>query len=226
MSPLQSTTRLLPIAGQPMTFPMKDTFPQISFCRLEQYSSRRFRQAMQIYLAEFPRDSRLSIDRIRILLEEGNYQLLVAEEKEQVLGFALIWLSRRPAFVHLDYLAVEARWKRKGIGTALYRWLIKHLHDFSPRASLVTLEVDAELIAFYQRSQTRLLCDTPYLFPGPLGPVPMQLMAYDAQGRCELDQKTVRGVMRALYCGLHGRQPTDPSLRSCLLQVPVKVFLT
>jgi ribosomal protein S18 acetylase RimI-like enzyme len=209
-----------------MTFTMNDAFPGFSFCRIEQYRSQRFRQAMRIYLAEFPRDSRLAIDRIRTLLREGNYQLIVAEKNRQVLGFALIWICRSPVFVHLDYIAVMREWKGKGIGTALYRWLMTHLPDFSPRARLLTLEVEDDLISFYQRSQTRLLRDLSYQFPGPLGPVPMHLMVHDAQGRTELDRRTVRGVMRALYCGLHRRKPTDPLLRSCLTQVPAKVSLT
>jgi GNAT superfamily N-acetyltransferase len=209
-----------------MTFTMNDAFPGFSFCRIEQYSSHRFRQAMRIYLKEFPRDSRLSIDRIRTLLKEGNYQLIVAEKNGQVLGFALIWICRSPAFVHLDYIAVEQKWKGKGIGTALYRWLITHVPDFSPRARLLTLEVEDDLIAFYQRSQTRLLHNLSYQFPGPLGPIPMHLMVHDAQGRTELDRRIVRGVMRALYCGLHRRKPTDPLLHWCLRQVPAKVSLT
>jgi ribosomal protein S18 acetylase RimI-like enzyme len=209
-----------------MTFFMNNTLPHFSFCRIEQYSSHRFRQAMQIYLAEFPRDSRLSIDRIRTLLREGNYQLIIAEKNGQVLGFALIWICRSPAFVHLDYIAVAREWKGKGIGTALYRWLITHLPDFSPRARLLTLEVEDDLIAFYQRSQTQLLHNLSYQFPGPLGPIPMHLMVHDAHGRAELDRRTVRGVMRALYCGLHRRKSTDPLLRSCLTQVPAKVSLT
>jgi ribosomal protein S18 acetylase RimI-like enzyme len=209
-----------------MTFIMNDAFPQFSFCRIEQYSSHRFRQAMRIYLTEFPRDSRLSIDRIRTLLREGNYQLIVAETNGWVLGFALIWICRSPTFVHLDYLAVAQEWKGKGIGTALYCWLTTHMPDFLPRARLLTLEVEDDLIAFYQRSQTRLLRNLSYQFPGPLGPVPMHLMVHDAQGRTELDQRTIRGVIRALYCGLHRRKPTDPVLRLCLTQVPAKVFLT
>lgn len=198
----------------------------MSFGRIEQYHSRRFQQAMRIYLAEFPRDSRLSIPRIRELLKERDYQLLVAEDKEQVLGFALIWICRTPTFVHVDYIAVKQEWKGKGIGTALYRWLLTHLPELSPRASLVTLEVDAPLIAFYQRSQTRLLRDVSYMFPGPLGPVPMQLMVHDAQGRTELDRRIVSGVIRALYCGLHRRTATDSLLRSCLMHIPAIVSLT
>ncbi|MGE0680790.1 MAG: GNAT family N-acetyltransferase [Candidatus Binatia bacterium] len=209
-----------------MTFSMANIRPQFSFCRIEQYSSQRFHQVMRIYLAEFPRDSRLSIDRIRTLLKEGNYQLIVVEKNGQVLGFALIWICRLPAFVHLDYLAVAREWRGKGVGTALYRWLIAQLPDFSPRARLLTLEVENDLISFYQRSQTRLLHNLLYQFPGPLGPVPMHLMVYDTQERTELDQRTVRGVMRALYGGLHRRKSTDPLLRSCLAQVPAKVSLT
>lgn len=137
-----------------------------------------------------------------------------------MLGFALLWICRKPAFVHLDYLAVAQSWKGKGVGTALYRWLIAHLQELSPQASLLTLEVDPELIAFYQRSHTRLLRDVAYWFPGPLGPVPMQLMVYDARDRAQLDRRTVQNVIRSLYCGLHRRHTRDPLLRQCLAQVP------
>ena len=205
---------------------MEITPPQILFQRVEQYHSHRFRQAMNIYLAEFSRDSRLSISRIRELLKAGDYQPLIAEERGQVMGFALIWLSRAPAFVHLDYLAVGQPWKGKGVGTALYRWLIARLRALSPRTQLLTLEVEDDLILFYQRSQTRLLREVKYLFPGPLGPVPMHLMAHDLRDRTELDRRTVQGVIHALYCGLHGREPTDPVLRQCLTQVPAQVSLT
>lgn len=197
-----------------------------SFARVTQYYSQQFLQAMSIYGAEFPPDSRLSVPRIRALLQDGSYQLTVAQQDRQVIGFALIWVSRRPVFVHLDYIAVAHEWKGEGIGTTLYRWLLARLADFHPRAQLLTLEVDDSLIGFYQRSQTKLLRDTPYLFPGPLGPVPMNLMVHDTLGRSTLDRATARGIIRGLYCGLHGRSPEDVSLQSCLKTLPAQIFLT
>ncbi|MBI3245285.1 MAG: GNAT family N-acetyltransferase [Deltaproteobacteria bacterium] len=196
------------------------------FFRVEHYYSRQFLQAMRIYGAEFPPDSRLTIARIRALLRAGSYRLIVGERDRQVTSFALVWVSRRPVFVHLDYIAVAQEWKGKGIGTALYRWLLAHLADFHPQAHLLTLEVDDSLVGFYRRSQTQLLRDTPYLFPGPLGPVPMNLMVHDVLGRSTLDRATVRGIIRGLYCGLHGRSPEDVSLHSCLKTLPAQIFLT
>lgn len=196
------------------------------FSRITRYYSQQFLQAMGIYGVEFPPDSRLSIPRIRALLQDGNYQLIVGQQNQQVVSFALIWMSRRPAFVHLDYIAVAQEWKGKGMGTALYRWLLAHRAEFHPQARLLTLEVDDSLIGFYRRSQTKLLRDTPYLFPGPLGPVPMNLMVHDVLGRATLDRATVRGIVRGLYCGLHGRSPEDVSLHSCLKNLPAQIFLT
>lgn len=210
-----------------MTNAMKISLPQLSFVRVEQYASRRFREAMRIYRAEFlSGETSLSMKRIRELLQEGSYQLLVAEDEHQVLGFALIWICRKPAFVHLDYFATVEEWKGKGIGTRLYRWLTEHLADLSPRARLLTLEVEDDLIAFYQRSDTRLLQDVPYLFPGLRGPVPMHLMVYDTLGRTTLDRATVRSVVRGLYCGLHGREARDPWLQTCLKTIPTQISLT
>lgn len=209
-----------------MTSAMKTSLPQLSFIRVEQYASRRFREAMRIYRAEFSHDTGLPVSRLFELLKEGSYQLLVAQAEQRVLGFALIWVCRNPAFVHLDYFAVVDEWKEKGIGTRLYRWLTEHLTDFSSRARLLTLEVEDDLIAFYRRSDTRLLQDVPYLFPGPRGPVPMHLMVYDTLGRTTLDRATVRSVMRGLYCGLHRRDKRDPLLQSCLKTIPAQISLT
>lgn len=205
---------------------MKQQTETITFERVKQYASRRFREAMRIYRAEFSHDTGLPIARIRALLQEGDYQLMVAQEQQQVLGFALIWVCRKPGFVHLDYFAVADTWKGKGIGTKLYRWLIAHLQEFAPRARLLTLEVEDDLIAFYRRSHTRLMQEVPYLFPGPRGPVPMHLMVYDMLNRSWLDRATVLGVIRGLYCGLHRRDARDPVLQSCLKAVPAQVSLT
>ena len=196
-----------------------------SFTRVEQYASRRFREAMQIYQAEFPAQSRLSITKIRQLLRSGKYQLFVASGGEQVVGFALLWVCKQPAFVHLDYIAVSQEKKGQGVGTLLYRWLLTHLTKLSPRASLLTLEVDDELVGFYQRSYTRVLQDVPYLFPGRQGPLPMNLMVYDILERTTLNGRLVQNVIRALYRGIHNRGENDSLLRSFLSLVPRSVSL-
>ena len=193
--------------------------------RIVHYWSRQFQEAMQIYSVEFPADSRLSVATIRTLLKGGQYQLFVTHEKGTVLGFALIWISRRPAFVHLDYIAVRQGQKGRGVGTVLYRWLTTHLQELCPRASLLTLEVDDELIPFYRRSDTNVLAQVPYLFPGRFGPLPMHLMAYDRQRRKTLPRTLVQGVIRALYRDLHHRPVRDPLLRSFLPRVPQSVRL-
>jgi ribosomal protein S18 acetylase RimI-like enzyme len=200
---------------------------RLLFTRVERYYSHGFRQAMRIYLAEFPADSRLPVSRVRSLLRAGEYQLLVAQDQDAggVLAMALIWVCGRPAFVHLDYIAVRQECKGRGIGTALYRWLVKHVQKLSPRAQLLTLEVEDDLVSFYRRSQTRILQNVPYLFPGLHGPIPMHLMVYDRQGRKTLDRALVQRLIRALYQGLHHRGADDAVLRSFISCVPQQVSL-
>jgi ribosomal protein S18 acetylase RimI-like enzyme len=208
-----------------MSNPMQQESSDFSIVRILHYWSQHFREAMQIYHAEFPVDSRLSVAKIRTLLKAGQYQLFVTQEQGTVLGFALIWISHHPAFVHLDYIAVRQEQKGRGIGTLLYRWLTAHLQELCPRASLLTLEVDDELIPFYRRSDTDILAEVPYLFPGRFGPLPMHLMVYDRQRRKTLPRTLVQGVIRALYQGLHHRPAGDPLLRSFLPRVPQSVRL-
>jgi hypothetical protein len=192
--------------------------------RIEQYHSRRFREAMRIYLTEF-HSSRLPISKIRALLKTGSYQLFVTEDTGGILALALVWVSPRPAFVHLDYLAVQHEEKGRGIGTALYRWLIGHLGEFSPRAQLLTLEVEDDLLGFYQRNQTKILQDVPYLFPARSGALPMHLMVYDRLERRTLDRADVQALIRTLYRGIHHRGADDALLRSFITHVPQRVAL-
>jgi GNAT superfamily N-acetyltransferase len=194
----------------------------LSFSRVRQYSSRHFRDAMRLYRAEFP-DTALPLTRVRQLLLSGRYQLFVAEADGTVCAFALVWVCPRPAFVHLDYMAVAQERRGRGAGTALYRWLIARLADVAPRASLLTLEVEDHLVPFYRRSGTRVLRDVPYLFPGARGPLPFNLMAHDLRGRTTLDGSVVQDIIRALYRGLHGRGGRDPVLCSFLPRVPARV---
>src|SRR5262249_573171 len=121
---------------------MKKANLVLSFSRVEHYSSRRFQEAMRLYRAEFSHDTRLPVAHVRKLLQTGAYQLFIGQAEQHVLVFALIWICQKPTFVHLDYFAVAEGWRGKGIGTTLYRWLIEHLTDFSPRAQLLTLEVE------------------------------------------------------------------------------------
>jgi len=211
-------------AAQREKFP-SNVFVPVSVMRVVHYSSRAFHDAMQIYQAEFPADSRLSLAKIRTLLKTGQYQLFISQRRREVIGFALVWISRHLAFVHLDYIAVRQDQKGQGIGTALYRWLTTHLQELRPRASLLTLEVDDELVPFYRRSGTQILHKTPYLFPGRFGPLPMHLMVYDRQHRKTLTRTFVQGIIRALYCNLHYRPANDPLLCSFLSHVPLSVQL-
>jgi|SRR6185369_1538625 GNAT superfamily N-acetyltransferase len=179
---------------------------------------------MRIYMQEFY-SSRLPIAKVRSLLKTGSYQLFVAEEAGRILAMALLWGCTRPVFVHLDYIAVSQEWKGRGIGTAFYRWLVEHLETFAPRAQLLTLEVEDELLNFYRRSQTRILHEVPYLFPASHGPLPMHLMVYDRRGRGTLAGALVQEVIRALYRGIHHRGADDALLRSFISRVPRQVTL-
>ena len=201
-----------------------DLGANLLFTRVEQYYSHRFRDAMQIYMAEFY-SSRLSISKIRSLLRTGSYQLFVGQDADRVLAMALMWACTRPAFVHLDYIAVKREWKGRSIGTAFYRWLIENIGKLSPRAQLLTLEVEDDLLDFYRRSQTRVLHDVPYLFPAPHGPIPMHLMVYDRRGRKTLGRVVVQKIIRALYRGIHNRGADDALLRSFVSCVPRRVSL-
>ena len=196
----------------------------LRFLRVDQYYSRRFREAIQIYVAEF-RSSRLPVAKIRSLLRTGSYQLFVAQDAGRVVAMVLIWVCPQPAFIHLDYIAVKRERKGQGIGTAFYRWLIDRLGKLSPRARLLTLEVEDDLLGFYRRSQTRVLHDVPYLFPAPHGPIPMHLMVYDRRGRKTLGRAVVQAIIRALYQGIHNRGPDDTLLRSFISRVPRQVLL-
>ena len=198
--------------------------PDVTFAVTTQGYSQAFQQAMQIYRAEFEAAVRLPIVKIRRLLSQGQYRLVIAQEHQAVLGMALVW-GGNPPFVHLDYLAVAHEQQGRGLGTALYRWLAQHLPQIFADATCLTLEVEDHLIPFYQRSGTKLLVGVPYLFPGPHGPVPMHLMLHDPQVGNAVPGATVKAIVAGLYQGIHGRSHNDPVLCSLLANIPEIVKL-
>jgi hypothetical protein len=136
-----------------------------------------------------------------------------------VLGFALIWISSRPAFV-LSGLHRGAQEQRTRIGTVLYRWLTAHHRGLST-CPLLTLEVEDELIPFYRRSDTNVWrkCRKPWAV-WSLADAPM---VYDRQQRRRWTAP-LSGCDSGAVPGHHQRPAADPLLRS-LLPVPQTVRL-
>lgn len=202
--------------------------------------SSTFGEVMALYRDLFRADERLSEDRIRELMDAGEMSCLVLQEKRALVAFALLFISPKDRFAHLDYFGVQRKLQNLGIGSRLLRNLLEYLKSDDRKFEWMLLEVgDDEArsderwspdrrrrIRFYERHGARRLKDVKYLFPGYDGkPIPMSLMVVPFLGQDEIVGNQVRAMITRLYTGLHRRSPEDPSLLKVLGEIPEKVSL-
>ena len=180
--------------------------------------------ALALYRSSFER-SRIPDERVRALLAEGRYRLaLVCGEDGAIHALALVARFPEERFAHLDYLATAETVRRQGHATRLVRWLVDGLK--ADGLDELTLETDDPLVAFYEARGARRLVGLPYLFPAAKhGPMPMHLMAWTPDGRAEMERARAATIVKALYCGIHGRKDPDPVLGWILARIPASVPL-
>lgn len=82
------------------------------------------------YASEFPVDERKTIEQLEMLLNKGDYQLVIAENispSDEIvrIGFAFVLKPRSFDFLWLDYLVIEKNFQSKGYGTQFFEYLIQ-----------------------------------------------------------------------------------------------------
>lgn len=193
-----------------------------------------FAELIAVYEDAFFVGERLPHDRLVELLRAGRMEAFALRDAGAVAGMALV--ARFPAFAHLDYLAVRRADRGRGVGSRVLAGVVAHLGAHAPDLALLSLEVgdDAPVpgeigadrlrrIRFYRARGAVLLANVDYLFPAyGRDPIPMNLMAFPLRDD-PITTERVGEVIHDLYVGLHGRDPTDPTLQDLLRKLPPRI---
>lgn len=145
---------------------------------------------LALYERAFPPEERVPPEEhLRELRPDSDAVLLAAEDEAgKLLGLARYDLYERAAYLY--YLAVDEAVRSLGLGSLMYREILRQLEADAPGLAAMVFEVerpdhaeDAELaerrIRFYQRLGAKLLRGIHYVqeIPGQPG-VPMHLMIH------------------------------------------------
>jgi GNAT superfamily N-acetyltransferase len=76
---------------------------------------------LRVYSASLPASERKSIDALRQMIERPEYLFLAVEDADVVVGFAIAIALAGCDAALLEYIAVDAARRGKGIGQLLFR---------------------------------------------------------------------------------------------------------
>ncbi len=132
----------------------------------------------RIYESSFPIAERKPTTCLGEMLEQKDYAILVAEIAAKVVGFAVLFMPKIAGDAALlEYMAVDAEQRGKGLGAELLRNVMATVGN---RPLLVEVETGTDLNSkrrcdFYRRNGFSRVYGFSYLLPLPLAP-PMGLM--------------------------------------------------
>lgn len=135
--------------------------------------------------AQFPPDEFYSQARMEQMLQQGDYQILLYQTQEELVGYATVYHMKRSNALWLDLLAVLPEHQNGGYGGRLFEAIFAKACQAGLQGMLLCAErVDAEdpeqaqlqirRLQFYERHGAHRL-HTDFLLPIPSGGLPMYL---------------------------------------------------
>jgi GNAT superfamily N-acetyltransferase len=198
--------------------------------RIQQIRERdkaEFDGLVRVYEASLAASERKSVASLQEMLARPEYVFLAAIENGCVIGFAIAIALMGSDAALLEYMAVDAEFRGRGVGGALFG-AVAEWHGMTDRFLLV--EVDSEhedsaereqrarRKAFYRRLGARELGGLRYIMPPVTAamPPPMELMAYRRKLPACIEKERVRGWLKDCYAQVYGVAAGDPRIGEML----------
>ncbi len=187
-----------------------------------------------LYEASFPPSEQEPRSVILTSLDSGRALAVRSVDEDRSVGLGVAYLLKAIPFVFVAYLAVDASWRKHGLGSRLLATMGDLGAERLAREGLVcqgtVMEVDDPALAgtpeerrirerrirFFEAQGARPL-DVPYLQPAIDGEtvVPMRLMVIDRVPGTPFPARASRDLIRAMYAEKYG--PTN-GIESAILE--------
>jgi hypothetical protein len=167
------------------------------------------------------------------MIERPEYLFLTVEDADVVVGFAIEIALAGSNAVLLEYIAVDAGRRGRGIGQLLFRaaagWPEAH-----NRFLLVEVDSDAALLPetadrkrFYRRLGCRQIDGLTYLMPPVSSAQPplMDMLAYRRELPESVGKAQVRAWLAACYGQVYGVAENDPRIGAMVDELPETIRL-
>ena len=188
-------------------------------------NSAEFDRAMQIYSSSFPPVETKPINKVvKMLLKDKDYHLFVMVKDGSVIGISLLYVFKKLRSGLLDYMAIIPEYRRKGLGTELFRRTLNRFKRICPHSIGLFLEVQNEdfddlverrirknRIGFYRRFGAKKVGNLDYLLPPQHGtrPEEMHLMIVPTKKVKSLSREYLLGLIKTIYAKVYGYRKDD-----------------
>ncbi|MEH7309169.1 GNAT family N-acetyltransferase [Neobacillus drentensis] len=172
----------------------------------------------QRLLSDFPANELKDYNHLKSLLAKGNYKLLLAANKEEIVGYAFIYEFDHIPVIWLDYLAIDKRFQNLGYGGLFFNKILQ-----SKQAGIfVEVEIpecdkhagvqQIRRINFYERLGAKRL-HIPYKLPTNDGGFPMYLYFRPTSNLHRLPKEQIQAAIAEVFGNIH----SDVSDRNAIL---------
>ncbi|MEH7076671.1 GNAT family N-acetyltransferase [Neobacillus drentensis] len=171
-------------------------------------------ELMDVYqslVSEFPANELKAYKHMQSLLAKRHYKLLLAKEKEELVGYALLYEIEHLSAIWLDYMAIDTKFRNAGYGTQLFNKIIQTKRDDLvgmfveveiPEGNEATRKQQQRRINFYERLGARKL-NIPYQLPTHEGGFPMYLYFKPSSTIQRLPKEQIRAVIAEVFDHIH-----------------------
>jgi GNAT superfamily N-acetyltransferase len=214
--------------------PAPDQVEQLQSC-----DAPAFRELYQVYATSIVARERKPEAWICKLVRSPEYRVWVMKRAGRVTAFSIVFVPATDDFALLEYMAVAAEQRNRGMGSALFKQSVQRAVAPDGRSRPVVLEIDSDREAsgdqemrtrrqqFYRRLGCLKISGLRYILPLPgEGPPPeMDLMVYSPTPLRQLAKTELERWLSTIYRDVYHRAPHDPRIARMLHDVPDPVPL-
>jgi GNAT superfamily N-acetyltransferase len=210
--------------------------------RLEQLQScdaPAFRELYEIYAAAIVARERKPKEWICTMVRSPEYAVWVMKQAGRVTGFSILFLPSAGHFALLEYMAVAADERNRGIGSELFKQSMRQAVPPGGASLPVVLEIDSDREAgddqqirtrrqrFYRRLGCVQISGLHYILPlpGEGAPPEMDLMVYSTLPLRQLPKSELERWLSTIYRDVYHCSPHDPRIAQMLQGLPDPVRL-
>jgi len=190
--------------------------------------SEQQEQFKNIYLNSFPANERRPIEQLLNDLKAGNYSIYLYLTDEKVQALACIYAPKNHKLTLLDYFAVVAEQRGKGLGGIFLQSLVEII---SGQNKILILEVEdpafgddiiqkSKRIKFYQKNGAVLITNYNYILPDLAGlgqSTQMKIMIAPSSTLLSID---FNNFIKDIFENLYLRSENDQTLLINLGNIP------
>lgn len=198
--------------------------------QLKSCTEPAFREFYEIYAASIAVREQKSEAWICQMVRKPDNKILVMKRDGHVKGFSILFLPLSQSFGLLEYMAVSAEDRNRGLGAELFRHSMEHARAPDGRPLPMLLEVDSDREQssdqklrtrrqqFYRRLGCLRIAGLRYILPLPgEGPPPeMDLMIYPAGNLREVPKSRLEQWLKTIYQDVYCCSPDDPRIGQML----------